>query len=110
MVETVSDADFVIIVGEPTPFGLSDMKIVVETLEKLGKKMGVIINKDGIGNDEMEKYCKTKDIPVLLKIPYDIKIAETYSKGIPLVQAFPEWRAKFIELANKIREMINNGS
>lgn len=108
MVETVSDADFVVVVGEPTPFGLSDMKTVIETLEKLNKKMGVIINKDGIGNEEMEEYCKSKNIPILLKIPYDLKIARAYSNGQPLVEAFPEWKPKFLEVVSKIEEMIKN--
>ncbi len=106
MVEAVIDSDFVIVVGEPTPFGLSDMKIVVETLKQLDKKFGIIINKDGIGNEEMEDYCVKENLSILMKIPFDLKIAKQYSKGITLVESFPEWKKDFTMLEEKVRGLV----
>lgn len=108
MVETAHGADFVILAGEPTPFGLSDMKIVVETLKELGIKYGVIINKDGVGNDELEVYCKENNIPILMKIPYDMEISKQNSVGIPLITGFPEWKSKFQSLYSNIEELVLN--
>ena len=106
MVEAVTDSDFIILVGEPTPFGLSDMKIVVETLRVMDKQFGVIINKYGLGNDDLEQYCKEEHIPVLMKIPFDLEIARKYSIGKPLIEALPKYRDEFQTLHVEIREMI----
>lgn len=106
MVETVVDVDHVIIVAEPTPFGLSDMKTVVSTLKTMEKSFSVIINKDGIGNNELEQYCKAENIPILLKIPFDLQVAREYSKGNTLVKAFPEWKITFRKLLYRIEELI----
>lgn len=81
VVASTKDADFVILVTEPTPFGLNDLKLAVETIKEIKKPMGVVINRYGIGDDEVEKYCLKAGIPVLAKIPYDRKIAELYSNG-----------------------------
>lgn len=106
MVESVIDSDFTILVSEPTPFGLSDMKLVVKTLKILGKSFGVIINKDGIGDDELEKYCNSEKIPILMRIPFDIEIAKKYAVGVPLVQAFPKFSNAFQNMINEIKEML----
>jgi MinD superfamily P-loop ATPase len=82
-------------VTEPTPFGLYDLKLAVETLKKLKISFGVIINRCDIGNDRVEKYCERENIPILMKIPMDNKIAELYSKGVPFVEEMPEWKDKF---------------
>lgn len=108
MVETVAGSDYVIIVSEPTPFGLSDMKIVVKTLRILEKKFGVIINKDGIGNADLEQYCKNEEIPILMKIPFDFEIAKRYSEGETLVKSFPKWKKQFRDVIQKIGEMIEH--
>lgn len=108
MVETVIDVDYVIVVAEPTPFGLSDMKVVVETLYQLNKKFGVIINKEGIGNEELENYCKENSIPILLRIPFDLKIAKSYSVGNNLLTAFPKWKEKFQQMIKEITEEVKN--
>ncbi|MHA1203750.1 MAG: ATP-binding protein [Candidatus Heimdallarchaeaceae archaeon] len=108
MVETVIDVDYVIVVAEPTPFGLSDMKVVVETLYQLNKKFGVIINKEGIGNEELENYCKENNIPILLRIPFDLKIAKSYSVGNNFLTTFPEWKEKFQQMIEEITEEVKN--
>ena len=103
MVETVSDMDFIILVGEPTPFGLSDMRIVVETLKIMNLPFGVIINKQGVGDDELENYCIKESIPILLKIPFDLEIAKSYSIGNPLIKTFPNYIKDFQEVIQKIK-------
>jgi MinD superfamily P-loop ATPase len=85
MVETVHDADFVILVTEPTPFGLYDLKIAVEVMHKINKKFGIIINKSGLGDNDVERWCKESDIQILMQIPFDKKMAKAYSRGTPVI-------------------------
>ncbi len=81
VIEATKDADFVILVTEPTPFGLHDLKIAVETMRELKKGYAVIINRYGIGNDDVLEYCNKGAIPIIAKIPNDRRIAELYSSG-----------------------------
>lgn len=81
MVESVSDADYVILVAEPTPFGLHDLKIAAEVVSELGKKFGVVVNKHGLPFDGVEGYCREEGIEILGKIPFSKDIAEKYSRG-----------------------------
>ena len=81
VIETTKDADYVILVTEPTPFGLHDLKLSVATMQKLGKSFGVVINRDGIGDEKVENYCNDENIPILGKIPDSREIAERYSQG-----------------------------
>ena len=81
VIEATKDADFVILVTEPTPFGLHDLKIAVETMRELKKGYAVIINRYGIGNDDVLEYCNKEAIPIIAKIPNDRRIAELYSSG-----------------------------
>jgi len=103
VIEAIGGVDYCILVTEPTPFGLYDLKIAVELCRSLGVKFGVIINRDGIGNQETEEFCKNEKIPILLKIPHDKKIAELYSEGIPFIREMPEWRERFRELFERIK-------
>ena len=97
-------SDFVLLVTEPTPFGLHDLRLAVEVArDELELPVGVVINRDGIGDRGVEEYCKTEKIPILLRIPHDRRIAEAYSKGTPLVEAFPEYREHFLELYRSIQ-------
>jgi MinD superfamily P-loop ATPase len=81
VVAACKDTDFVILVTEPTPFGLNDLKLAFETMRKLNKPIGVVINRHGIGNADVEKYCDQEHIQILAKIPYEQRIAEYYSQG-----------------------------
>jgi len=81
VIAATKDTDFVILVTEPTPFGLNDLKLAVETIRDIKKDFGVVINRYGIGNDEVESYCAKEQIPILARIPFDRQIAELYSKG-----------------------------
>ncbi|MBN2186229.1 MAG: ATP-binding protein [Dehalococcoidia bacterium] len=98
VIESVKGSDFCLLVTEPTPFGLSDFSLAVEVVRKLGIPCGVVINRDGVGDDKVEKYCQEQGIPILLKIPLDRNIAMLYSKGIPLIEGMPRWHDTFLRL------------
>ena len=81
VIEATKDADLILLVTEPTPFGLHDLKLAVDTMMELKKDVGVIINRFGIGDSNVEKYCEKNNIPIIAKIPNMRKIAEIYSEG-----------------------------
>jgi MinD superfamily P-loop ATPase len=103
VVESVYKSDYCLLVTEPTPFGLYDLKIAVEVLEKLHIPTGVIVNRAGIGDRKTYTYCADKQIPILMEIPYERRIAELYSSGTPFVLRMPEWRGKFQQLFQEIK-------
>ncbi|MFC1967536.1 ATP-binding protein [Chloroflexota bacterium] len=105
VVETLKGSDFCILVTEPTPFGLNDLVLAVETVKKLGIPCGVVINRTGLGDGRVEDYCHREDIPVLLTIPLDTEIARLYSRGVPLVEGMPPWRGKFAAIIDSITEI-----
>ena len=90
VMEATKDADYVILVTEPTPFGLHDLKLAVETMNELKKSFGVVINRYGIGDDQVINYCKANGIDILAKIPNSRQIAELYSEGHLIYPSFPE--------------------
>lgn len=104
-VETVRDSDFCVLVTEPTPFGLHDLKIAVEVLRKIAVHFGVIINRAGLGDKNVYDYCEEENIRILLEISYKKRIAELYSKGIPFSVDMPEWKGKFQALHREIKEL-----
>ncbi len=104
VIETVKDADFVILITEPTPFGLNDLKLAVETVEELNKKFGVVINRYGTGNNKVEQFCEKQNIPIIAKIPDKREIAELYSKGKLLYKKIPE----VAEELKKIKKFLFN--
>lgn len=106
-IATVEDADFVLLVTEPTPFGLNDLKLSVETLEQLNKKMGVIINRSGLGDRSVYQYLHEKNLPLLMEIPFDKRIAEAYSKGKLITVELPEYRKAFAELYQKVEQYMH---
>ena len=101
-VETVGSSDYCILVTEPTPFGLNDLKLAVNTVRFLNKPFGVIINRDGVGNNKVESYCQVEKIPILTKIPQSKEIAELYSKGIPYATELKFWGKEFKKIFDKI--------
>ena len=106
LVETVHGVDFCLLVTEPTPFGLHDLKVAVEVVHILGIPMGVVVNFAGIGDKGVYDFCEKQGIPIMMEIPFDRKIAELYSRGVPFVEAMPEWRQKFIDLVGQIEEEV----
>lgn len=103
-IQTVNYADYVILVTEPTPFGLSDLKQSVETLKTMSKPYGVIINRTGMGDNEVYKYLKDNAIPLLLEIPFDREIASIYSKGNIVTREKPELLEQLNAVFNGIKE------
>ena len=101
VIAAVRDADFVLLVTEPTPFGLNDLKLAVGMVQELGLPFGVVVNRVGIGDDRVHAYCAEENIPILLEIPDDRRIAEAYSRGTLLVDALPEYRGLFLDLIEK---------
>ncbi len=109
-VQTVNKADFVVLVTESTPFGLSDLKQSVDTLRTMNKACGVIVNRDGLGNNEVYEYLRSENIPLLMRIPFDKEIAKTYSIGELLVDKSVEWRDVFLQLFENIKEQYGNSN
>ncbi len=106
VIETVKGSDFCVLVTEPTPFGLHDLKITVQVLEDMGIPFGVVLNRAGIGDKKVYEYCGEKDIPILLEIPFQRRIAELYSRGIPFSLEMPEWKEKFEALVDEIEKRV----
>jgi MinD superfamily P-loop ATPase len=109
VIETMKESDYLVLVTEPTPFGLHDLSMAVEVVRGLEIPFGIIINRAGIGDDGVEKYCEEEGIPILLEIPFDRHIAELYSRGTPFAEEMPEWRQKFKDLYGYIERMIHDG-
>ena len=105
-IESIAGSDYCILVTEPTPFGMYDLKLAVEVVRHMNIDFGVIINRDGIGDDRVEHYCKKEKIPILIKIPERRKIAHLYSKGIPIVHESHEWREMFGLVFNRIQKEV----
>jgi MinD superfamily P-loop ATPase len=106
VIETIKDCDFVLLVTEPTPFGLNDFVLAAAMLRKLGIAFAAAINRCDIGDNQVVKYCRDNDIEVLMQIPNDRKIAESYSHGRMIVEDMPQYRGKFVKLYEDIREMV----
>jgi MinD superfamily P-loop ATPase len=106
VVQSVLGSDFCLLVTEPTPFGRHDLELAIETMAKLGVPAGVVINRSGTSDAVIERLCAERGLPVLMKIPFDRRIAEAYSRGEPLVETFPERRAEFRELFARVRAMV----
>jgi len=106
MIAAVSGADFVLLVTEPTPFGLHDLRLAVETVRTLGLPFGVAINRSDAGDDRVETYCRDEDIAVMLRIPEDRRIAEAYSNGNVLTTAVPEYIPVLQRLIDDIQDRV----
>jgi MinD superfamily P-loop ATPase len=104
VVAAVRGSDFVLLVTEPTPFGLNDLRLAVEMTRTLGLAFGVVINRADIGDQAVRRYCATEAIPLLMEIPEDRRVAEAYSRGQPAVHALPPLRAVFRELGERLVE------
>jgi MinD superfamily P-loop ATPase len=104
VIEAVRDSDFVLLVTEPTPFGLHDLRLAVEMIRRLGYPFGVVINREGAGDGRVDEYCAAEGIAVLLRIPDDRRIAEAYSRGEAIVAALPEYRKAFRSLYAALKE------
>jgi len=98
MVEAVKGSDHTLLVTEPTPFGLNDLKLSVDTLRQMGVPFSVVLNRSRSGNSIIHEYCRNEKIPLVLEIPLDRRIAEAYSRGEALVDIDPNYAIKFLDL------------
>ncbi len=105
MVESVRHADFVVLVTEPTPFGLHDLREAMVIIKSLGKRAGLVINRADIGTDEIKDFAHQNNLPVLMEIPFDEEIARNYSQGRAPAEFSPKWREKFRHLWHQIKEL-----
>lgn len=104
VVESMRGSDFALLVTEPTPFGLHDLRLAVEVArDELRLPVGVVVNRDGIGDRSVEEYCNEEGLPILMRIPHDRRIAEAYSEGNSLVDVFPEYKERFSQLYQTIQ-------
>lgn len=110
VITTISGADLVLLVTEPTPFGLHDLSLAVEMVRTLQQPFAVAVNRMGVGDDRVHDYCREQNIPILLEIPDDRRIAELYARGTPLVDSLPEYRQLFVQFRDRLLSFAMNGA
>ena len=102
-VESVEGSDFALLVTEPTPFGVHDLEGMITVCRRLEVPCGVVINRS-FGDDlDVESLCAAEGVPVLLKIPFDRKVAEAYAKGGTLLEVMPDLEEQLDEMFLEIR-------
>lgn len=109
-IQTVEKADFVLLITEPTPFGLSDLKQSVETLKTMDKPYAVVINRAGLGDDAIYNYLEEENISLMMEIPFDKEIAKYYSMGELVAKYDPQIDSKLINMFNLINQKYGNSS
>ena len=109
VVTTVYDVDFLLLVTEPTAFGLHDLKQMLGIVQKTGTPAGVIINRAGVDNPALEELLQERSIPVLIRIPYRSEIAAALASGQLLIEGFPEYKPAFINLLQSIKTIVMTG-
>jgi MinD superfamily P-loop ATPase len=107
VITAIKETDFVLLVTEPTPFGLHDLTLAVEAIKILDIPCGLVINRADIGDTHVYDYAREEKIPILMEIPFDRKIAESYAIGEPIIDALPEWKEKFIRLYEAMKTIVN---
>lgn len=107
-VEAMQDSDMVLLVTEPTPFGMSDLKLTVELVRKLDIPFGIVINRSDIGDDRVETYCRAEQIPILMRLPHDQRIAGVYSDGALIVERLKEYEPEFYRLFRSVMGVLES--
>ncbi len=106
VIAAMNGTDFVLLVTEPTPFGLHDLKLAVEAVKLLGIPAGLVVNRADLGDETVFRYAEEEGLPILMTIPFDRTIAEAYSRGHLVVEEMPQWRQRFIDLYEKIEQIV----
>jgi MinD superfamily P-loop ATPase len=106
VVEAMRGSDYIILVTEPTPFGLHDLKLAVELTRILGIRTGVVVNRAGVGGRIVDRFCQQEGIPILMHIPLDERISQALAHGVMLVDAFPEFEPQFRDLYEQIQAQV----
>lgn len=107
VIAAMNKVDFVLLVTEPTPFGLNDLILAVETVKRLGIPHGLVINRAGLGNDGVKNYAEKEGLPILMEIPFDKNMARIYSEGGIMAESIPGMKEKFQVLFEKIVDLAN---
>jgi MinD superfamily P-loop ATPase len=110
MITAVTGSDFVILVTEPTPFGLHDLILAVETMRSMALPFGVVVNRAGSGDNRVSDYCSAENIPLLLQIADDRRVANAYSRGEGLLEAMPELAEQLRALMDKITSDVDKST
>ena len=105
VIASMKNTDFILLVTEPTPFGLHDLKLAISAVKILKIPCGLVINRSDVGDNKVKEFAKKESIPVLLEIPFDRNIAEAYSRGDIIIEVIPELRDKFLNLYNQIKNI-----
>ncbi len=107
VIEAISGTDYVILVTEPTPFGLNDLKLAVGMVQEIGLPHGIVINRSDIGDGKTEEFCHRQNLDILMTIPFDRRIAEAYSRGEMMSDVNSEYERRFWELYSSIAEKVS---
>jgi MinD superfamily P-loop ATPase len=98
VVTALNGADYVLLVTEPTPFGLNDLVLAVELVREMGLPFSVVINRDGLGDDRIDRYCLEENIDIAVRLPDDRRVTELYSEGHMIAEALPEMNGRLSRL------------
>lgn len=109
-VNAVMDADAILLVTEPTPFGLHDLALAREAFSPLGKPLAVVVNRAGLGDDRVREFCRREGLPILAQIPFARQAAEAYARGRVLAGVSDEYRGLFAKLAQDLRQLATRGA
>ena len=107
-VTAVKGCDAALLVTEPTPFGLHDLKLAIETLREMKIPFGVVVNRSHETKNRISEYCSKENIPLLLQIPEDRRVAEAYSRGLPLTAVMPELKDALISIPEQLQNLKEN--
>jgi len=108
VVTTLWGSDAVILVTEPTPFGLNDLELAVGVARALHLPSGLVINRADLGDRRVHEYAARENLPILLEIPFDREVATEYAQGNLLVETLPEWRPRMRRLFNNIKNFTQS--
>ena len=106
VVESIRGADYLLLVTEPTPFGLHDLKLAAQLATEFDMPAGVIVNRDGIGDNQVEAFCQQMDIPILMRIPLDREIGAGIAQGKALIDIRPAYKSSLQEMFVQIRDRV----
>jgi MinD superfamily P-loop ATPase len=106
VVESIRGADYLLLVTEPTPFGLHDLKLAAQLATELDIPAGVVINRDGIGDTRVEAFCQQMEIPILMHIPLDREIGAGIAQGKTLIDIRPAYKTRLQEMFAQIRDLV----
>jgi MinD superfamily P-loop ATPase len=107
VIETLKGSDYTILVTEPTPFGLNDLKLAVETVRKMDLQFGVIINRSDVGDGQVEAYCLNEKIEIIGQIPFSREIAEAYSKGYRLIDEIDGQHSLYSDILDRVEDSVS---